>query len=197
MQASFDHVELNSDAWITIRSHCKDLLGSEELKRYSEIYDERNDDENCQSNWADLLKKFDPDDEFVSVYEGQYDIDDDYNEKEELTCKRLIAYDQLKAFSLYLKDKPAELAAYHKFLVSIFPFMHAYFIAVVIILHHHSAGALQSQGYCQQGAWAAIGAHGMGGIRVGRGGGGKRCHGGGGWGRRWHGSGGLGGWVRS
>ena len=61
--------------------------------------------------------------------------------------KRLIAYDQLKAYSLYLKDKPAELAAYHKFLVSIFSFVHAYFIVVVIISHHRSAGALQSRGY--------------------------------------------------
>ena len=78
--------------------------------------------------------------------------------------KRLIAYDQLKAYSLYLKDKPAELAAYRKFLVSIFSFVHAYFIVVIIISHHHSAGALQSQGYCQQGAWAVIGAHGIGGI---------------------------------
>jgi len=42
---------------------------------------------------------------------------------------------------------------------------------VEIISHHHSIGALQSQGYCQQKAWAAIGAHGMGGIRVGRSGG--------------------------
>ena len=61
--------------------------------------------------------------------------------------KRLIAYDQLKAFSLYLKDMPAELAAYRKFLISIFTFIfsfvHAYFIAVVIISHHHSVGALQ------------------------------------------------------
>ena len=32
---------------------------------------------------------------------------------------KVIAYDQLKAYSLYLEDKPAELAAYHKFLVSI------------------------------------------------------------------------------
>jgi len=45
-----------------------------------------------------------------------------------LTRKRLIAYDQLKAFSLYLKDMPAELAAYRKFLISIFSFVHAYLL---------------------------------------------------------------------
>jgi len=127
-----------------VRTYFRGLLGSEDLERYREIYDERNDDKNRQSKWADLLEKFDPEDEFVSVYESRYDIDDDYEEKEELMRKRLIAYDQLKAFSLYLKDKPAELAAYHKFLVSIFSFVHAYFNVVVIISHHRSAGALQS-----------------------------------------------------
>ncbi len=70
--------------------------------------------------WADLLEKFDPDDEYDSVYEGRYDIDDDSEEKAELTRKRLIAYHQLEAYSLYLEDKPAELAAYREFLVSVF-----------------------------------------------------------------------------
>ena len=44
-------------------------------------------------------------------------------------------------------------------------------IAMIIISHHHSAGALQSRGYCQQGAWAANDFHGTGEIRVGSGGG--------------------------
>jgi Tfp pilus assembly protein PilZ len=35
-----------------------------------------------------------------------------------LTRKRLIAHHQLKAFSLYIKDKPALSAAYYDFLVS-------------------------------------------------------------------------------
>ena len=145
MQASFDHVELNSDARITIRSHCKDLLGSEELKRYSEIYDERNDDENCQSNWADLLKKFDPGNQYISVYEGRHDFDDDSKEKAELTCKRLIAYHQLEAYSVNLEDKPSELAACCKYLVSVFSMVLACIIIFMIIIsHHHSAGALQS-----------------------------------------------------
>ena len=121
------------------------------------MYDESNDDENRQSEWADLLKNFDPDDKYVSVYEGRYDINDDSEEKAELTRKRLIAYHQLEAYSLYLEDKPAELAAYRKFLVSIFSLVLACIIIVMIkISHHHSAGALQLQGYCQQGTWAAI-----------------------------------------
>ena len=86
--------------------------------------------------------------------------------------ERVIAYHQLKAFSLYLEDKPAESAAYRKFLVSIFSLVLACIIIVMIIIsHHHSVGALQSRGYCQQGAWAAIGVYGTGEIRVGSGGG--------------------------
>ena len=157
--------------WSLVRTYCRGLLGSEELERYRELYDESNDDENCQYKWADLLERFDPDNEFVSTYKGRYDIDDDSEEKAELTRKRLIAYHQLEAYSLYLEDKPAELAAYRKFLVSVFFMVLAcIIIAMIIISHHHSAGALQSQGYCQQGARAAIGIYGTGEIRVGSGG---------------------------
>ena len=57
----------------------------------------------------------------------------------------MYAYHQLEAFSLYLKDKPAESAAYRKFLVSIFSFVHAYIIVKIILIlqHHHFVGALQ------------------------------------------------------
>ena len=144
-QASFDHVELNCDAWLLVRHYCQGLLSSEELERYHELYDESNDDENRQSKWVDLLEKFDPDDKFVSAYKGRYDIDDDSEEKAELTRQRLIAYHQLEAFSLYLKDKPAQSAAYREFLVSVFSMVLAcIFISMIIISHHHSAGALQS-----------------------------------------------------
>jgi len=134
---------------------------------------ENNDNENHQFEWADLLAKFNPDDGDIgsSVIEGRYDFDDDSEENSELTCKRLIAYHQLEAYSLYLKDKPTESAAYHKFLVSIFSFVLACIIIVMIIIsHHHSEGALQSQGICQQGAWVAIDAHSIGEIQVGFGG---------------------------
>ncbi len=69
-QASFDHFELNCDAWSLVRTYCRSLLGSEELERYRELYDESNDDKNRQFEWADLLEKFDPDNEYNSVYEG-------------------------------------------------------------------------------------------------------------------------------
>ena len=107
-----------------MRDYCKDLLGAEELERYRQVYDESNDGESHQSEWEEFLKQFYPDDEYVSVHEGRYDIDDDYEEKAELTCKRLIAYHQLKAYSLYLEDKPAELAAYREFLVSVYSLLH-------------------------------------------------------------------------
>jgi hypothetical protein len=103
-----------------VRIHCRDLLGAEDLERYQQLYDENTYDENLQSDWGDLLEKFYPEDEYVSVYEGRYDIDDDSEEKAELTRQRLIALHQLKAFSVYIKDKPALSAAYHEFLVSKF-----------------------------------------------------------------------------
>jgi len=111
------------------------------------LYDDHNDDESHQSEWADLLVKLNPNDEDIgsSVYKGRYDFQDDFEEDSEVKHKRLYAYHQLEAFSLYLKDKPAESAAYCKFLVSIFSFVHAYIIVKIIISqHHHYVGALQS-----------------------------------------------------
>jgi len=86
----------------------------------------------------------------------------------------LIAYHQLEAYSLYLEDKPSELAAYREILVSVFSMVLACIIIFMrIISHHHydSAGALQSRGYCQEGSWAANGVHGTEEIQVGSGGG--------------------------
>ncbi len=103
-------------------------------------------DENCQAKWENLIKKFNLDNEDIgsSDYEGQAYLCDDIEDKMKDMHKKVIAYDQLKAFSLYLKDKPADLAAYHKFLVSIYHFVHAYNIVMTIISNHHSVGALQS-----------------------------------------------------
>ena len=116
-QVSFDHFELNCDVWLLVRTYCRGLLGSDELERYRELC-EKSDDENRQSEWEELLEKFDPDDKFIDA--GRYDFVDDFEENAELTRKRLIAYHQLKAYSLYLEDKPTKLAAYRKFLVSTF-----------------------------------------------------------------------------
>ena len=149
-QASFDHYDDNRDVWMNIRSHCKDLLCTEDFGRHQELCDrdvfDKAGDENCQAEWENLLKKFDPDNEDIgsSDYESQAYLCDNIEDKLKDMREKVIAYDQLKAFSLYLKDKPAELAAYHKFLVSIYHFVHAYNIVMAIISHHHSVGALQS-----------------------------------------------------
>jgi hypothetical protein len=127
------------------RDYCWDLLGTEELYRYQELYDDHNNNESRQSEWANLVMKLNPNDEDIgsSVYEGRYNFEDDFEENLEVKRKRLLAYHQLEVFSLYLKDKPAESAAYCKLLVSIFSFVHAYIIVMTIISHHHSVGALQ------------------------------------------------------
>ena len=52
--------------WSLVRTYCRGLLGPDELERYRELCD-KNEDENCQSEWEDLLKKFDPDDEFIDA----------------------------------------------------------------------------------------------------------------------------------
>ena len=149
-QASFDHYNENRDVWMNIRSHYEDLLWTEDFRRYQELCDrdvfDKAGDENCQAEWENLLKKIDSNNEDTgsSNYEGQAYLRGNIEDKLKDMRKKVIAYDQLKAFSLYLKDKPAELAAYHKFLVSIYHFVHAYNIVVTIISHHHSVGALQS-----------------------------------------------------
>ena len=162
-QASFDHFERNCDVWSLVRTHCRDLLGAEDLERYKQLF-ENTYDEDLQSDWEDLLEKFYPEDEFIDA--GRYDFDDDSEEQAELTRKRLIALHQLKAFSLYIEDKPALSAAYHEFLVSKFAMVLACIIIVVTIISHHrcSVGALQSRGYRRKGAWAANGVYGTGEI---------------------------------
>ncbi len=119
--ASFDCFDVNCDRWMTVRTACEYLLGAVDLDRYRELYDE-DDDKNCRTKWAELLKKFDPNDEDVgsSDYEGQANLRDDFKNNSKVMSKRVIAYHQLKAFSMYLKDKPDMSEAYHKFLVSIY-----------------------------------------------------------------------------
>ena len=145
-QASFDHYDENRNVWMMVRDHYKDLLGAEDLSRYQELCDKHNDDKNRQAGWSDLLEKFYLEDKDIgsSDYEGQANLRDDFKNKSKDMHEKVIAYDHLKAFSLYLKNMPAELAAYRKFLVSIYCFVHAYIIVVTIISHHHSVGSLQS-----------------------------------------------------
>ena len=57
-----------------------------------------------------------------SNYESQANLHDAIEIEAKVMRERVIAYDQLKAFSLYLEDKPAQSAANHEFLVSIYSF---------------------------------------------------------------------------
>jgi len=108
-----------------VRTWCKDLLDPEELERYQALY-EGNNDRNLQSEWETLLDKFYNSDEDVgsSDNEGQANLCDDFEIYSKTMREKTIAYHQLKAFSLYLEDKPAQTAAYHDFLVSIYSFLH-------------------------------------------------------------------------
>ena len=123
--------------WLTIRSQCKDLLGTDDYWGYQELFNkdvfDKDGDENRLTEWEDLLEKFYPDEEFQSSdYEGQANLRDDFESKSKVMRERLIAYHQLKAFSLYLEDKLTELAAYRRFLVGIFSLVLAFIIIVMI-----------------------------------------------------------------
>ena len=80
----------------------------------------RDDDENRQSEWEILLRMFDPGDVDVGLSDnkGRANLHDDIEIDSKTMREKTIAYHQLKAFSLYLEDKPNLTAAYCKFLVS-------------------------------------------------------------------------------
>ena len=119
--ALFDCFDVNRDKWMTVGTACEYLLGAGDLDRYRDLYDEE-DNKNRQTEWAELLEKFDPNGEDVgsSDFEGQANLCDVFENNSKVMSKRIIAYHQLKAYSLYLEDKPVELAAYCKFLVSVY-----------------------------------------------------------------------------
>ena len=108
-----------------IRGHCKDLLGAEDFYRYQKLFNmdgfNYDREENCLGEWEAILKKLYPVDFEVgsSNHEGKIEHLDAFEDNLKVMRERLIALYQLKAFSLYLKDKPAQLEAYHQFLVSI------------------------------------------------------------------------------
>ena len=85
-----------------------------------DVFDKDGDDD-CRTEWENLVKKCNSDDEEVDAnnYEQQFSLRDKLEAKSKNMRKLAIAYEQLKAYSLYLEHKPAELAAYRKFLVSI------------------------------------------------------------------------------
>ena len=123
--ASFNHYNENQRVWSTIRDHCEVLLCTDDLSRYQElcymdVFDKDGDDDR-RTEWENLVKKCNSDDEDVDVndYERQFSLRDEFEAKSKDMRDKILAYDQLKAYSLYVEHKPAELAAYRKFLVSI------------------------------------------------------------------------------
>ena len=94
---------------MTIRSHYKDLLCSEDYCRYYELCErdvfKYKVKDNLLSKWKKILDKFDPDYEDVgsSDYKGQANLRDAIEKEAKVMQERVIAYDQLKSFSLYLK----------------------------------------------------------------------------------------------
>jgi hypothetical protein len=122
--ASFDRYDENRDVWMEIRGHCEDLLGTEDYRRYQELSQEDGFDYDVKENrlyeWEDILKRIYPDDKDIgsSDNEGEIYRRDAFDNNSKVMKERVIAHHQLKAFSLYLEDKPAMTAAYRKFLVS-------------------------------------------------------------------------------
>ena len=118
--AFFDHYEEDRDVWLMGRAACEDLLGTEDFRRYQELSQTDGFDYNVEGNhlieWEAILKKFDPDDEDI----GSSDQEGEIYRDSKVMKEKVIAYHQLKAFSLFLEDKPALTAGYHEFLVSIY-----------------------------------------------------------------------------
>ena len=92
---------------MTIRSHCKDLLGTVDYIRYHElcnrdVFNYKAED-NRLSKWKKILDKCDPDNKDIrsSDYKGQAQLRDDIEKEAKVMRERVIAYDQLKAFSVY------------------------------------------------------------------------------------------------
>jgi hypothetical protein len=102
-----------------------DLLSADAFGKFQELCDlyvfDREGDENCRDDWGSLIKKCDSEDEEIEVndYERQIGIQNDFEERLIDERARRIVFDQLKAWSVYVKDKPLVKAAYHNFLVSI------------------------------------------------------------------------------
>ena len=125
------------------------LLSADAFEMYQELCEldvfNKHGDENRRSDWETLIQKCNSDDEEIDIddYERQIAARNDFEERSDDVRDNLIAYDQLRAWSLYVEHKPVEMAAYRKFLVSIF------FLCmqcdIVVTLSHiiYSTGAIQ------------------------------------------------------
>jgi len=127
-----------------------DLLSTDAFGKFQELCDlyvfDTEGDENCREDWGSLIKECDPEDEEMdaSDYARQIEDRNDFYESSIDERARRIAFDQLKAWSMYVEDKPLAKAAYHDFLVSVSYFLHAIAISLSYCLTlSFSTGAIQ------------------------------------------------------
>ena len=127
-----------------------DLLSADAFGKFQELCDlyvfDTEGDEDCREDWGSLIDKCDSEDEEIDVndYERQIGDQNDFEERSIDERARRIAFDQLKAWSIYVEDKPLAKAAYHNFLVSIV-LLFACNCDIVVVLSHiiSSTGAIQ------------------------------------------------------
>ncbi len=102
-------------------------------------------DDNCRSEWEDLIQKCDSEDEEIDLddHGRQIGLQNNFEERSDNVRNQRIALDQIKAWSLYVEDKPVEKAAYRKFLVSIFFLCMQCDIVVTSSHIIYSTGAIQ------------------------------------------------------
>jgi hypothetical protein len=126
--------------WLDIRNNCEGLLSADALTRYQELckLEVFNRDGDDNRDWENLIDKCNSDDEEIDIddYERQISLRNDFENRSDDVRNKLIAYDQLRAWALYVKHKPVEMAAYRKFLVSIC-FLYMQCNIVVTILSHY------------------------------------------------------------
>ncbi len=125
------------------------LLSADAFERYQELCKldvfNKHGDENCRSDWETLIAKCNSDDEEIDIddYERQIALQNKFEERSDDVRNTLIAYDQLRAWSLYVEHKPVKMAAYRKFLVSIFFLCMQCDIVVTSSHIMYSTGAIQ------------------------------------------------------
>ncbi len=140
--ASFRHYNENQRVWSDIRNSCEGLLCAEALTRYQELCElevfNRDGDDNRRIDWENLIDRCNSDDEEIDIdnYERQITLRNDFEDNSYDVRDKLIAYDQLRAWVLYVEHKPVEMAAYRKFLVSICFLCMQCNIVVTIVSHY-------------------------------------------------------------
>ena len=136
--------------WSDVRKVCMDLLSTDAFGKFQELCDlyvfDTEGDENFREDWGSFINECDPEDEEMdaSDYERQIEDRNDFYESSIDERARRIAFDQLKAWSMYVEDKPLAKAAYHDFLVSVV-LLFACNCDIVVVLSHiiSSTGAIQ------------------------------------------------------